>query len=156
MSDGGFTADGLDDLVVTRAANVDVESTAGGTVDVEVSVEVARVSTIDVIAASGPTVQDVSTSRFTVEDIAIGIPGEPGPPGPAGPPGPGYVKQEYRFATASTAWVIHHNLGTPFIEVNCYDPSGVNEIDAEVDIVDDNTVQVNWYYPTAGIARLIG
>jgi len=62
---------------------------------------------------------------------------------------------EQVFATANTDWVITHNLGTRAVEVNCYDLSGVNEYDVEVDIVDENTVAVYWYYAMSGIARVM-
>jgi hypothetical protein len=62
---------------------------------------------------------------------------------------------EATFASASTDWTIIHNLGTRAVEVNCYDLSGTNEYDVEVDIVDENTVTVHWFYAMSGIARVM-
>jgi hypothetical protein len=62
---------------------------------------------------------------------------------------------EQTFASADTIWVVSHNLGTRAVEVNCYDLTGTNEYDVEVDIVDENTVTVHWYYAMSGIARVM-
>lgn len=69
--------------------------------------------------------------------------------------GAGMRTFEQTFASASTTWTITHNFGTRVVEVNCYDPTGVDEYEVEADVVDANTVVVRWFYPTAGIARVM-
>jgi hypothetical protein len=153
------------DAIVQRAEGVEMDLT-GGVVDVEVEVEIARVSSVDVLTIGGPAVSDVSTARFQITDVALGssvVPGPPGEPGPAGPPGPpgppgssGGATFTQSFASASTEWVVQHNLGTTFVEVNCFAPNGIDEIDAEVDVLDADTVVVRWFYPTTGLVRVKG
>ena len=70
--------------------------------------------------------------------------------------GGGVTKLEFNFASPLTSWVLAHNLGTTTVEVNCYDLTGVVEFDPEIEITNPNTVTVKWYYPTSGIARVIG
>jgi hypothetical protein len=159
-------AQGVDSVIVQRAEGVDMDLT-GGTVDVDVEIEVARVTSVDVLTVGGPAVSDVSTARFQITDVAVGVPGPPGEPGPAGPPGPPGppgsggggttgATFEQSFVLAATDWVVTHNLGTRFVEVNCFAPNGIDEIDAEVDILDENVVVVRWYYPTTGLVRILG
>jgi hypothetical protein len=62
---------------------------------------------------------------------------------------------EQSFATASTTWVVTHSLHTRAVEVNCYAPNGIDEIDAEVDVVGADQVIVRWYYPTTGVVRVM-
>ena len=69
--------------------------------------------------------------------------------------GAGMRTYEMTFATAANLWTIPHNFNTKIVEVNCYDPTGVDEYEVEADVVDENTVVVRWYYPTAGIARVM-
>jgi hypothetical protein len=73
----------------------------------------------------------------------------------AGGGGLGVRTFEQAFTAASTTWTVVHNFNSRVVEVNCYDPTGTDEMDAEVDVVDANTVAVRWYYPTTGIARVM-
>jgi hypothetical protein len=75
--------------------------------------------------------------------------------GGGGGGGAGVRTFEMTFATAANIWTIPHNFNTKIVEVNCYDPAGVDEYDVEADVIDANTVVVRWYYPTAGIARVM-
>ena len=79
-----------------------------------------------------------------------------GPPGPEGPPGPPPSVLEFNFAIPTLTWIINHNLANSGVEVNCYDPSGTRQFDPEIEITDSNTATVYWYYPTAGVARVLG
>jgi hypothetical protein len=62
---------------------------------------------------------------------------------------------EQSFAAASTTWTVNHNLHTRVVEVNCFAPNGIDEIDAEVDVLSDDQVVVRWYYPTTGLVRVM-
>lgn len=88
-----------------------------------------------------------------------GVPGPPGPIGPQGPPGPGGggggTNAEYlqTFAIPTQLWTINHNIGTKSVVVETFDHTG-DLVQAEVDYIDDNTITVSWYYPTAGSVRV--
>lgn len=87
-----------------------------------------------------------------------GLPGTPGPsgsPGAEGPPGVGFRVLNRTFATPLTVWVWTHNLGTTAIEVQTFDSDGITEKEGDVSFPDANTVRIEWYYPEAGIARLL-
>jgi hypothetical protein len=72
-----------------------------------------------------------------------------------GDPGPASVSYDFNFAIPSTQWVVAHNLGTYAIsEVQTFNQSGV-PIEGHVQYPDANTVTVDWYYPTAGSARIV-
>jgi hypothetical protein len=62
---------------------------------------------------------------------------------------------EQSFAVASTTWTVNHNLHTRVVEVNCFAPNGIDEIDAEVDVLSADQVVVRWYYPTTGLVRVM-
>jgi hypothetical protein len=76
----------------------------------------------------------------------------------AGGDGGGGVIRTYEisFATPSTTWVINHNFGSLGVEVNCFDPTGLVQYEPEVELTNTNTATVRWYYPTVGIARVLG
>lgn len=86
-----------------------------------------------------------------------GTPGAPGLQGPEGPPGGsaeiGVFYREYNFATPVYAWTIIHNQNTYALNLETFD---INDELLEGNLVfpDANTVKVEWYYPTAGTARL--
>jgi hypothetical protein len=104
------------------------------------------------VEVSTPTIEvDVSTPTIEVDIVGGG-----GAQGPPGPPGAGVGKYEVSFAAPSTTWTVNHGLGSSNVEVNAYDLSGVQEFDPEVEVTNPNTVTIRWYYPTTGIARVIG
>lgn len=110
-----------------------------------------------------------------------GLPGPEGPEGPQGlpgPPGPPGVVEldpavlaalqaqiaaqiaaaadrylEVSFASPTQQWVIDHNLNTYALSVETYDQNG-EPIEGDVNAVGLNRVTVDWYYPTAGSARV--
>ena len=104
------------------------------------------------------------------EDVLIITPG--GPPGPAGPEGPAgaegaagptgpqgpagigtsYETVQY-FASAQTLWVVDHNFGTYAIDVLTFDQNG-DLIEGNVRYPSENRIEIDFYYPTAGTARL--
>lgn len=71
--------------------------------------------------------------------------------GPAGEGGSG-VSHEQTFNTASNIWVISHNKGTTNLSVQAWDLNG-DEIEGDVSYIDDNTIEIEFYYPQSGIAR---
>jgi hypothetical protein len=80
----------------------------------------------------------------------------PGPPGPPGPPGTGEGGSFYAsfdFASPSQTWTITHNQQTYGLSVELVDLNG-DPMEGYVRYVDLNTVEVDWYYPMAGQARL--
>lgn len=82
-----------------------------------------------------------------------GPPGSPGPPGPPGTPGPGAYVQEFGFASPNTLWTIVHNQNSLALNVEVVDSNG-DPLEGNVRFVDVNTIQIDWYYPTAGTARV--
>jgi len=100
----------------------------------------------------------VEAAVYAADPSGEPITGPPGPPGPEGPqgiPGTGSAtKLRFNFATPAVTWTIDHNIGGE-VEVNCYDFAG-NEYDVEIDYPTDRQAIVRWYYPTAGIAEVIG
>jgi hypothetical protein len=98
-----------------------------------------------------------------VQDVlVISSDGPAGPTGPMGPQGlqgepglagPGALLLEYSFATPSTTWLISHGLGTYALSVELFDTSN-EPIEGYVRPLDPNTIEVDWYYPTAGVARV--
>lgn len=93
-----------------------------------------------------------------------GPPGPEGPMGPQGPEGPqgpqgdpgqdtSSFYADFGFATPSTLWNIAHNQNSYAVHVETLD-SGGNPIEGNVRYVDLNTIQIDWYFPTAGTARL--
>lgn len=88
---------------------------------------------------------------------ASGSPGDQGPPGQPGPPGvPGaseLYEQSFSFATPEFVWVITHNQNTYALSVDTVDTSG-DPVEGYVRFVSPDVVEVDWYYPTAGVARV--
>lgn len=75
--------------------------------------------------------------------------GDPGAPGS----GTGGFLMEASFASPSTQWVIEHNQGTFGVSVETFLPNGT-PIEGNVLYPDANTVTIDWYYPTSGLARV--
>lgn len=82
-----------------------------------------------------------------------GLPGPPGPAGPAGTDGVGSYYAEFSFATPSTTWTIVHNQNSLAMTVETLDVNG-DPLDGYVRLLGLNTIEVDWYYPTAGAARV--
>lgn len=122
----------------------------------------------DVIVTSDPG-QTVVVSEDGEEDVLVlqaggrpgypgtdGVDGEPGPQGPPGPPGAdgaGAYYEEFGFATPIQLWTIVHNRDSFGLHVETVDTNG-DLIEGVVDFVDTNTIEIHWYYPTAGTARV--
>jgi hypothetical protein len=125
-----------------------------------------RFSTLAVITAANPILlegevwieKDASTGRSTGRrkvgdgvvsgDVITGTAFNDLPFEPTG--GVGFA---YSQPTASSTWVINHNLGfVPSVEV--FD-SGSQEIEAEVSHPSINTTSIAFTTPIAGFARLI-
>lgn len=92
------------------------------------------------------TVEAGVQREFTV---LVTDPINPALPGPPGPPG---LSLSFSFAVPSTLWRIRHDLAAR-VMTEAYDTNG-HEIEGNVRYVDDNTVEIDWYYPTAGTARV--
>lgn len=94
----------------------------------------------------------------THEEVLVitpgGPPGPPGPEGPPGPPGPAGTDyyQEFGFATPATTWTIVHNQNS--LALNVETVVNGEFVEGYVRYVDANTIEIDWYYPTAGTARV--
>jgi hypothetical protein len=97
----------------------------------------------------------ISTTGTPVQGRQVEVSLLAAPAGGSDTGGGGVVTKEFGFALPVLDWTIVHLMGTA-IEVNCYDPTGTYEYDPEIEIVDETTAIVHWYYPTAGIARVLG
>lgn len=118
----------------------------------------------DFLVVDGPPPPPVILDATTGEDILLissegppipGPRGEPGPQGPQGPPGQSAMafELEQQFASPATTWVIEHNFGTYGLVVETFDQNG-DSIEGNVRFVSDNQVEVDFYYATAGVARI--
>jgi hypothetical protein len=75
-----------------------------------------------------------------------------GPQGPPGPPGTGAASFFHTQSSASTSWVINHNLGfKPSVDV--FDTNGIT-IEPHIIHHTINQVEVQLLTPRAGTARL--
>lgn len=79
--------------------------------------------------------------------------GDKGDKGDRGPAGFGITESIYGFAVPSTEWVIFHELNTYGVLVETVDHTG-QPLEGSVRYIDLNTLAVDWYYPTAGTARI--
>lgn len=75
-----------------------------------------------------------------------------GPPGEPGPAGSDFY-QEYSFASPSTTWTCVHGQNTLGMNVETIDANG-DPIEGLVRYLDLDTIEVDWYYPTTGTARV--
>lgn len=117
----------------------------------------------DFLLMDPPKEQTVVQMEGSTGDVLVITPGGPpgrqgeqGDPGPQGQPGlagPGAYYQEFGFASPSTTWTIVHGLNTFGLSVETVDTQG-DPLEGYVRYPDANTVEVDWYYPTAGAARL--
>lgn len=129
----------LDIIAVAGVGIIEVRD-GGSTLIVPTStVEVVDVVTADLIGPPGP------------QGVA-GVQGDDGPAGVPGPTGPFAPIFEQHFASASTQWVIHHNMDV-YPVTTLYDLYGF-EISGDVSTPDRNTVVVDFVMPFAGTARL--
>lgn len=87
-------------------------------------------------------------------DVIVGPPGPAGPAGPKGDPGSG-AYEEFVFSSATNTWTINHTGFESHPEVSTFDTTGRIEYDPEVTYPSATQVVVSWFYPTAGIARLM-
>lgn len=118
-------------------------------------------STVEVTPGPAYAVEVNTTTSISelVEVGVVGTTGAPGLPGPVGPEGPqglpgadvGYYAT-FGFASPATLWVMTHGQGYGVV-VETVDQSG-DPIEGNVRYVDPNTVEVDWFYPTAGEARV--
>lgn len=98
-----------------------------------------QTESITIIApTNGPVSQDV---------IVVG---PPGPPGPTGPAGGAYL--EYSPPSAQDTWVIPHNLEA-YPSVTIVDSFG-NEVYANTQHLDKNTLSISFLVPFSGTASL--
>lgn len=138
---------GSTDFVVFDVPGTVVEVTAGS----------------DFLLMDPPQVQTAVQMEGSTEDIMVLTPGGPpgqkgqqGDPGPQGEPGlagPGAYYQEFGFASPQSTWTVVHNQNTFGLNVEMVDTNG-DELEGLVRHVGLNTIEIDWYYPTAGTARL--
>lgn len=115
----------------------------------------------DFLLIDEPAPPPATVSLETSEDILVittgGPPGNTGEPGPQGPPGADGIGTSYEltqgFASPSTLWVITHGFGTSALSVNTFDHNG-DAIEGNVRFPDDNSIEVEWFYPTSGSAQV--
>ncbi len=114
----------------------------------EVEQQIIEVGPDDSIIVTGPGPRGAAGPA--------GPPGAAGDTGPVGPPGPssGLQLATFSFSAPATVWTIQHNLGTNRIRVLLLEADEVHEKEGNVTFPDNNTVQVEWYYPETGVARL--
>jgi hypothetical protein len=72
--------------------------------------------------------------------------------GGGGGGGSGYV-HEQNFVTAANTWTVVHGQGTKGLDVRTYNDIGI-EIIGDITYLDSNTVEVDFYYPRSGYARV--
>ena len=128
------------------------EIVAPGPTDLEVANEPASV-VID--TPSWEFVQEVPDPTTVLVPIAgaDGQNGQDGQDGQDGTPGAGSFLGEYSFAVASNKWEINHGLGTYALVVYTFDHQGA-EVEGQVVYVDEDHIEVHWYYPMTGFARV--
>jgi hypothetical protein len=75
--------------------------------------------------------------------------------GPQGDPGADAVSLSYEqnFVLANTTWTINHNLGTQNLSVRSEITPGVS-IEGNVVYVSDDVIEIHFYHPQTGTARV--
>lgn len=73
----------------------------------------------------------------------------------AAPPLTDLYEATFNFATATDAWVVAHNQNTYALSVETFDNND-QPIDGNVRYLDPNTVQIEYYIPMTGYARVWG
>lgn len=132
---------------------------SGQVVDVDVTTPAL---TVDVIQAGAVVDVDVTTPALEVDILQSGavedvwvLAGPLGPEGPPGIPGPGGYYAEVNFASAATTWTITLPVSISSYATNVDTLTfGGDEIEGAVTRPDASTIQIDWYYPTAGTARV--
>jgi len=111
---------------------------------------------VTVVVAEPVVITDEMLSYVVAErsDTEVVSVGQVGPPGPQGPPGSGgNASFEFQQLSASSSWLINHNLGfRPTVGV--FDSGGL-EVEADVQHMSINQVLISFSTPLAGIARLV-
>lgn len=102
----------------------------------------------------GPTAYQLAVVNGFVGTEAQWLASLEGQVGPQGPAGNGTSYElVHGFASPQTLWAIDHNFGTYGLEVLCFDQNG-DPLEVNVRYPTENRVEVDFYYPTAGTARL--
>jgi hypothetical protein len=155
---------GLDRMVMDR----DVRRLALQDEDIEDFIVFDTPSTLSQLLEAEPEliVMDAPAQSAAVIQEEAGEPvlviqsgGRPGPQGPPGADGadgqdgPGVYYQEFGFASPTQIWTIVHNRNTFGLNVETVDING-DPMEGHVIHVDANVIDVHWYYPTAGTARV--
>lgn len=120
----------------------------------------------DVVVVREPITRIVVAERDGA--VIVRGAGAQGPPGPQGPPGAdgadgadgapgagGLRSVSYSFASPLTVWPVPHGLGTKALEVLLFEPDGVTEKDGDVRYLDDDTVEVHWFYAETGVLTVL-
>lgn len=122
----------------------------------EVSVvAVSEEHTVTVVVVEPAIITDemLSCVVVEVESTAVVAVGQQGPPGPRGTDGLSGAGYEYSQPSASSLWVVNHNLG--FRPTVCVFDSAGWEVDADVQHMSLNQTTIAFSTPLAGTARLI-
>jgi microcystin-dependent protein len=67
----------------------------------------------------------------------------------------GRIEMEFTFASTMQDWTIQHNLNSKYVDIKCFDISGIQSYDPDIDYTDVNQAVVHWYTPHSGIARVV-
>lgn len=120
----------------------------------EVAINSASCSVVAV--RSAPTVGVTALSTPVHRQVTAyqqGARGPQGPPGPPGPPGPLGGEELFTFAVAESVWTCDHDLpsGTPTVQTFSADG---DVIYGDVAFITPTQVQIAWFNPETGFARL--
>lgn len=87
----------------------------------------------------------------------VGPEGPQGETGPEGPAGPAGESQEITInvTTPATTWTVAHGFGTKSLLVLTFQPGGASLKYGDVTFPDDNTVQIDWFYPEVGVVTVV-
>lgn len=146
----------VDDVLVLRTVpGLTVQESGDGDfllIDGQVTTATVEVNADHLLVQGEAPVEVVERPADTEFTVLVTEPINPAVPGPQGPPGP-HVFQSYSFAVPVLLWQIDHNLNTLGVLVETYDING-DEVETNVRIVSTSRIEIDWYYPTAGTARL--